>query len=300
MDHKALIAGISPEERLRLTALSDRPGLLRLAGHWGLIAGLGLLIAARAPGWQALLPVQGVLIAFCFTLLHETLHRTPFATPWLNELVGRVCGVLVILPMEWFRWFHFAHHKHTNDPERDPELAGARPMTRARFWLIVSGGPIWLFQARVLLRNAAGRNADAFVPEGRRAAIRREARALLALYAGAAALIASGQHWLLWCWLAPVMLGQPVLRLYLMAEHGRCPAVANMLENSRTTFTNGLVRWLAWNMPYHAEHHAWPNVPFHRLPALHAVARPHLRSTSAGYAAFHRALAGDPIRARIK
>jgi fatty acid desaturase len=30
-------------------------------------------------------------------------------------------------------------------------------------------------------------------------------------------------------------------------------------------------------MPYHQEHHAWPNVPFHKLPALHAlvVASPH-------------------------
>ena len=24
-----------------------------------------------------------------------------------------------------------------------------------------------------------------------------------------------------------------------------------------------------WNMPYHAEHHAYPSVPFHALPQLH-------------------------------
>ena len=39
-----------------------------------------------------------------------------------------------------------------------------------------------------------------------------------------------------------------------------------MLENSRTTYTNALVRFLAWNMPFHAEHHAWPSIPFHALP----------------------------------
>ncbi|MGR3468946.1 MAG: fatty acid desaturase, partial [Shimia sp.] len=64
------------------------------------------------------------------------------------------------------------------------------------------------------------------------------------------------------------------------------PPVANMLENSRTTFTNRVVRFLAWNMPYHAEHHAYPQVPFHQLPALHAHTARHLKSTSDGYAAF--------------
>ena len=90
-----------------------------------------------------------------------------------------------------------------------------------------------------------------------------------------------------------MVLGQPMLRLYLMAEHGRCPPVANMLENTRTTFTNRLVRWIAWNMPYHAEHHAWPTVPFHKLPSLHRLTRPHLKKTSDGYISFHREFTGD-------
>ncbi|WP_246694633.1 fatty acid desaturase, partial [Mesorhizobium sp. M2D.F.Ca.ET.147.01.1.1] len=69
----------------------------------------------------------------------------------------------------------------------------------------------------------------------------------------------------------PALLGQPFLRLYLMAEHGRCPLVANMLENTRTTLTNWFVHKLAWNMPYHAEHHAYPGVPFHQLPEFHRL-----------------------------
>ena len=78
---------------------------------------------------------------------------------------------------------------------------------------------------------------------------------------------------LLYVWIVPALLGQPFLRLYLLAEHGRCPLVANMLENTRTTLTNWLVRKLAWNMPYHAEHHAYPGVPFHQLPAVSCADR---------------------------
>ena len=59
-----------------------------------------------------------------------------------------------------------------------------------------------------------------------------------------------------------------------------------MFENSRTTFTGPLVRFLAWNMPYHAEHHAFPTVPFYRLPQLQRLTAPHLRATSPGYRDF--------------
>jgi fatty acid desaturase len=61
-----------------------------------------------------------------------------------------------------------------------------------------------------------------------------------------------------------------------------------MFLNTRTTFTTAVVRYLAWNMPYHTEHHVWPMVPFHRLPALHGLMRDHLGVTAEGYAAFTR------------
>ena len=117
--------------------------------------------------------------------------------------------------------------------------------------------------------------------------VRAEARAMLAVYALAAASLALTPL-LLWTWILPVVLGMPALRLYVLAEHGRCAFVADMFENTRTTLTNRLLRGLAWNMPYHAEHHAFPDVPFHRLPELHALARPHLGVVERGYARFHR------------
>ena len=61
-----------------------------------------------------------------------------------------------------------------------------------------------------------------------------------------------------------------------------------MFENTRTTFTNRAIRFLAWNMPYHAEHHAYPAVPFYKLPDFHELARAELKTTSDGYARFHQ------------
>lgn len=139
----------------------------------------------------------------------------------------------------------------------------------------------------MLLTNASGRNQDAFIPASGQLKVRREALVLLGLYAAFLALSLTLQSAiLLWLWVVPVVLGQPFLRLYLMAEHGRCVFVANMFENSRTTFTGPLIRFFAWNMPYHAEHRAFPTVPFHRLPELHGLTAQHLRVTSEGYRAF--------------
>lgn len=41
-------------------------------------------------------------------------------------------------------------------------------------------------------------------------------------------------------------------------------------------------------MPYHTEHHALPQVPFHRLPELHGMMQGHHGVTSEGYATFNR------------
>ena len=128
----------------------------------------------------------------------------------------------------------------------------------------------------------------------------REARLYLLLYAAIAAGAAASGSWapLTW-WIGPALLGQPLLRLYLLAEHAGCPLVPDMLRNTRTTLTNAAVRFLAWNMPYHAEHHAFPAVPFHALPAVHAILLDDLAVVSAGYIAVQREILSGLRRGRV-
>ena len=70
-----------------------------------------------------------------------------------------------------------------------------------------------------------------------------------------------------------------------MAEHVGCDESPDLLRNTRTTLTNRLVNAIAWQMPYHAEHHLFPNVPFHALPALHAHTRDRVVVEPRGYLA---------------
>ena len=59
--------------------------------------------------------------------------------------------------------------------------------------------------------------------------------------------------------------------------------IGNGLTNTRTTLTNAAVRLLMWNMPFHAEHHLYPSIPFHRLPDAHAAMRDKLCFVQHGY-----------------
>jgi len=289
MNHEDALALISPEEKAALLQKDTRKALMHLVQHFGAIALTGTYIAFQWPLWGLVMIPHGVLLMFLFTLAHECTHATPFGPRWLNNLVGHVISPLIALPFTWFRYFHLAHHKHTNDPDHDPELAGGgRPKTWGAYLMNLTGGRYWRLMLRTLWINARGDMTADYLPERKHLAMVIEAQAILGLYVFALVALPF-MPVLLWIWIVPVLLGQPFLRLYLLAEHGHCPPVANMLENTRTTLTNRFVHWLAWNMPYHAEHHAHPNVPFHQLPALHAHLRPHLKSVSDGYGAFHRA-----------
>jgi len=284
MTHKDWLATLPSQTLAQLTAQSRSAGYLHLVGYLALITALCAWIVSGAPlWWLALLPLS-VLLTFLFTLQHECTHKTPFPNTAVNEWVGHATGLIILQPFLWFRYFHLAHHRHTNDPARDPELASPKPETWPAFLLHVSGLPTHIAKISQILRNAAGLETADYIPPSARAKIKHEARLMLAAYV----LIFATVPQILWLWLIPTLLGQPFLRLYLLAEHSRCPEVADMFANTRTTFTTRAIRFIAWNMPYHAEHHTAPNVPFHNLPALHVLAREHLRVTAPGYNTFTR------------
>ncbi len=241
------------------------------------------------PIWFVLLPVQGILIIFLFTAMHECIHDTAFKSSFLNTVVSILCGFVIIIPPAWFRYFHFAHHRHTHEPGLDPELQSPKPQSIIAYVKHVSGLP-----AVVSQYSHTGDQCDwgatlmTFVPAKGKARVAFEARVMLAIYVSiAVASVLWGSSLLIWTWIVPALLGQPFLRLFLLAEHTDCPHVENMFENTRTTFTTKLVRLMAWNMPFHAEHHALPTVPFHKLPDLHEAVREHLKTTADGYARFN-------------
>ena len=287
---------LSPPELSLLRRRSDVKGLTRLAAHLAVLALTGTLVTlTQGNGWMAgALWLHGVVLVFLFAPLHESVHYTAFASRWINRRVAEVIGFLALLPARYFRAFHLDHHRFTQDPERDPELAPPKPATLGALLLAVTGLPLWRERIVTLWRHCRGRIDEPFIEPARRRRIMWEARVHVMLYLGAAAAsLALASDVLLWYWIVPALIAQPMLRMFLLAEHTGCPLVPDMLLNSRTTHTNALVRFLAWNMPYHSEHHAYAAVPFHALPALHERLKDRIAVQSPGYARTIRGIAAD-------
>jgi fatty acid desaturase len=145
-------------------------------------------------------------------------------------------------------------------------------------------------RVRLMLRHAfTGKVSSPWIPENKRHIVVREARLYVAGYALLLIVsLALSTTILLWVWIIPLLLGQTILRPYLYSEHTGCERVRSAFHNTRTTYTGEIVKWFAWNMPYHVEHHAYPSVPFHALPKLNEIVADRIVFRGQGYRAVTR------------
>ena len=249
---------------------SNTEGAIQTLSHVGAIAATGTLLwVYRDSVWVLpLFFMHGVLLNFLYAGQHELSHWTVFRTGWLNEWVGRVFGFVLFYPRTFDQVQHMAHHRFTQDWARDGELARAR-YTLGSYLLWMSGMSYWYTRWRRILRFFMGVVTEPYLPQKRRAELIREARWHLAGYALIAATSVAMHSWAaVILWLAPMLAMKCVHQLQNTIEHLGLPHEDNVLVNTRSTRTNALLRWLAWQMQYHTAHHAFPGVPFHRLREL--------------------------------
>jgi fatty acid desaturase len=283
----------------------DGPGLVRFAVQSALFLVSGLATihygAAGSLWWIPCVVVCGFALLAFFPSLHEAGHQTAFRTPWLNEATVWISALLMLQVPSFFRSFHWEHHRQTQDRERDPEIASAPelldpwPANLAVYLLNACGQTLLAGKAAftvgcALLPRAVWIRVFPFFENDDARTLRRvvwESRVAVALAAAGITvgwLAIPGFGYLLVAWpVAHLLLG-----LYLMPEHTGLGHEGTQLERTRTLTSNAWLRWWMWNMPYHAEHHAHPGVPFHGVPALHAHYADELPNLSRGYLAFHR------------
>jgi len=250
----------------------------------------------------------GFVSSFYFMGFHELIHNTAFKTKWLNKVISHVVGFFIFRGAAWFWSFHWLHHRYTQDPEKDPELSGGSsdlmdPSKSVPAYLrFLTGWPFGFERVGGMTKMALGTRIDPWVAaSGMEKTVRIEATIhvlFYALFAAGAVCDARVREVVVFYWLLPHALGAGHLRFYQFAEHRACETgVITDLDawgSARTTATWWFYRRLAWNMPFHIEHHAWPAVPFHLLPAVHdriKASQPPSRcliSGDNGYTGIHR------------
>lgn len=303
---QALAEGKLTREELRsLMQRSDGPAFRRLA-VWVLVLAMTATLVTLAWDswliWPAMF-LHGVVLVHHFSIQHECVHYTVFRTRWMNDLVGQICGLIIILPHRFFRYEHCDHHTYTQITGEDPELIPL-PETFGEYFWYLSAVPYWRGKFTEVFRHASGNLSDVekrFIPEVEHAAVYRDARVMLAIYAMLfAAMALSGNWFLVWYWIIPLVLGEPVMRFVRMTEHVGRPTVPQMSENTRTNLVAAPWAFLCWNMNYHAEHHYVASVPYHALPRLHEKLKDHIHIEKGGYLGAHREILRQIYKARAR
>lgn len=283
---------ITRKELKELMKRSDKPAFIRLLIWIMLLSITSYLIFLSYETWY-LFPamfVHGIVLVHHFSLQHECCHYTAFKTRKLNDIFGHICGFSIILPNQHFRYEHCDHHTYTQLKGKDPELIEL-PISVYKYLWYISSIPYWKNKFSEIYRHVCGRISEEenhFIPKQEHLTIFKEARIMVTVYL----IILTGciltNNWTpFWYWLLPLFLGEPVMRAIRLTEHVGRPNTDDLKENTRSSLTSFPMRFLSWNMNFHAEHHYASSIPFHALPKLHKKLKGFVYIERRGYLGAH-------------
>ena len=283
---------ITRKELKKLMVRSNKPAFFRLMLWVCLLSTSSYFIWLSLGTWFIIPSMffQGIILVHHFSLQHECCHYTAFKTRKLNDIFGHICGFSIMLPNQHFRYEHCDHHTYTQLKGKDPELIEL-PMSLYKYLWYISAFPYWKNKFLEIYRHLKGQLSEEetrFIPNQEQKTIFIEARIMVFLYFLIFSTCIMFNFWApLWYWLLPVILGEPVMRAIRLTEHVGRPNTDDLKENTRSSLVSLPMRFLSWNMNYHAEHHYASSIPFHALPKLHEKLRGFVYTEKRGYLGAH-------------
>jgi beta-carotene hydroxylase len=246
------------------------------------VGGFALGAAALLAGWISPIvgvPWQALCLYLSFTVLHDAMHGTAHRSKAVNNAMGRVCGLLLLAPLPLFRGVHHAHHGHTNDPDRDPDMIVAAGPAWLRPLALAAALPAysWAFYRQQLWRDRASLH-EALVSDV----------VLAGLLVGA---LASGLgSWVLLLWIAPLMVAALCLAFaldylphYPHSQQGR--------YYDTRIFPGRIANLVLLGQNYHLVHHLWTTIPWYRYQEVFEAIEPELRERECAIGWSSRAVA---------
>ncbi len=295
-------------DRQLLKSISERRDLLPLAwfgSYFALLVICGIAVTVTWGSWWALIAVfiYSSIWGCAASGVHETCHKTPFRTRWLNEVTLWAFGWMVQMEPVSARWAHLGHHSFTHFDEGDTELSEPNPVTWKLLFKIGSGFGGNHFYWKSLITQACGRILpdvlDVIPPQKVGEAI-RNARIMVSAYALVIVSAAATQSWLpIVLVFAPRFIGGPVTGLLHLTQHTCLQMNIKDHRYSTRSFTaSPITRFFYFNMNWHVEHHMFPMVPFYNLPKLNAALQDQLPKPCKGLWGVYREIVSGVIRQR--
>ncbi len=227
-----------------------------------------LTLAGILPLWAAFV-LSTVSITICYLPSHEAQHSI-IATEgsplrWLNELVGHVSTIPLLLPYRIAWITHKQHHAHANDPELDPDHGNKGDTWWQAAW---HGIEARQFGARDGYRNALKRSDDPDLGK----ALREGTILSLSYYAILTTLAWTGfalEAALIW-WL-PRHIAMTYIQIFLSwAPHHPMEETGRYRDTRAWKSPVGTI--LSLGMEYHVVHHLFPRIPlFQTGPAYYEL-----------------------------
>jgi fatty acid desaturase len=240
---------------------------------------LATLISERIGGWLVYLAaviVIGSRLHAVAILMHEATHYRATSTRWLNEMVGEILALPVLLKMQEYRKTHFAHHSHVNtmdDPDwirklgdRDFEFPKSALEFGAMLLPFAIGVKFFVLLRK--LKQQSNNYAQSSATPSRLVVAR--SIALVAIVS--LSIVFKFWDLLIFYWIVPLLTSAMVFfQVRSVAEHFAIES-DHAFNRTRTVISPFWEAWLLapHNVNYHLEHHLYPSVPFYRLPELHS------------------------------
>lgn len=239
---------------------TDWRTVLTLAAMYVLLAGNYLLYRVYPLSLVVHILISTLAIHLAFTVWHEAVHRNVSPRGWINDAVG-VVGILpYMFPYFLQKWIHLQHHARLNQPDDPNHLYVDGP-----FWQL----PLRYVRAIPFLRKLSGdprtrtqKAVDGLLP-----------CTVIALYV--LAWRAGVLRDLLLLWFTPAVFAKIIMDWYVnYLPHAGLPS--DRFRGTRIVAVPWLTP-LVLGHNYHAIHHLWPPVPWHRYRAVFNKERDYLR-----------------------
>lgn len=273
-------------DRKKLKALSrrsDAEGWKHVIIYFGSLGILGYLCFVFWGSWW-FIPIY---LAYCTlwggadAIWHECGHRTAFKTRGLNDFFYPIASFMNNFEPVRFHWSHSLHHSYTAsvDPH-DFEVDGSifwKPKSLTQFLMIFVPG-MGLFNLHrslhwEILQHAAGvetRVMRECIPADKKHACIRSSRNFVALWLVIILTAILLGSWLpIFLFLIPKFFATLNLTWGLTQHVGLQDSVKDHRLSTRSIRLNPIFSFIYWKMEYHIEHHMFPMVPSHKLPALY-------------------------------
>jgi fatty acid desaturase len=254
---------------------NDAHGLAFFLAWLVLVCCSGYLVYISERAWT-LVPAMvllGTILSFSYAASHECAHGTAFKTRWLNELIFWITSLVFIEEPLYRRYSHTSHHTYTWFNGKDAQKPYGNPVSWWTYLSQTSGLAMPVVSLWALGRVATGKLNDMereFTPESEVRKMIVNSRWMLLIYSSLvlwAVLFKTAAPFVYF--FIPRILGGWLVNLYINTQH-MCmnEDIEDHRYSSNTIRCSPLGRLLYWNMNYHIEHHIFPTVPFHSLPAL--------------------------------